>query len=509
MTRTVAIRVRTDAGEEDLELDEFEARIRRGDIVPFTPVRWDLAGGDWMEARQLDVFRRLYSPRRLSFTRAFNLGRFPPITFGLVGLCGLLYVLTLRRGPLELDNLVAVGAKAPPLLRDLGQTWRLLTANFLHSSPLHLFFNLVVLFNAGGALENAYRKLDYLLLVVAAAVGTTMFSFLFSDVVSNGASGIAYGMLGGIAVFGLKYKEILPPRYRGILGGGIIPVVVACLYVGWTSRETDNWGHLGGLFAGIACALLFRPRLLADPPPLGRLFATRVAPLAALLILPIGAGPALRRAGLIPRLDSDVLDRFGLELAYPEGWRRGVDRHGQVVFHNGLPGSERASVSAISREVPAHVVDLGSEATDFIARELVSERESGQVLSLRVGTPFPRGALGLPGVGIEASFATRDGEFRLTAVILARGKLVYTLVGLSPLDREDDYRPLFEKVVAASRAVEPSWLREARGRVLHDPFKPSAWAFLAEAQSRVGEDDERARSMARWAELGAEIPPGR
>src|SRR5207244_9297082 len=74
---------------------------------------------------------------RLFFTRAFHLGRFPPITFALVALCGLVHLAAARGGSLALDALIARGAKAPPLIFDLGQTWRLLTAKDRKSTRLN------------------------------------------------------------------------------------------------------------------------------------------------------------------------------------------------------------------------------------------------------------------------------------------------------------------------------------------------------------------------------------
>ncbi|HCF59499.1 MAG TPA: hypothetical protein DFS52_16085, partial [Myxococcales bacterium] len=213
------IRIRTLAGEEALDLEEFESRVRRGEIaghcqVCFPPV----TGEGWVRTDQLDLFHRLQDPRKLYFARAFNLGRFPRVTAVFVILDIALYLVMGLGGPIEQDALVAWGAKVAPLMLDLGQLWRLVTANLLHQNALHIASNLFILFNVGGALENAYRRLDYALLLLASALGTTLLSVLARpDAVTAGASGIVYGALGAAVVFGMKYRELLPQRYRRVL----------------------------------------------------------------------------------------------------------------------------------------------------------------------------------------------------------------------------------------------------------------------------------------------------
>ena len=163
---SAAITVRTDRGEERLDLEEFEARVARGEIAPQCPVSFPAVTGErWVPAGSLEIFKQRYSPRRLHFSSAFRLGGFPKVTATFIVLNLLWYaVIELRpHGDAE-DTLLYYGAKAGPLLFDLGQYWRLLTANFIHKEPLHIAVNLFVLFNFAGALENAFRPLDIVLL---------------------------------------------------------------------------------------------------------------------------------------------------------------------------------------------------------------------------------------------------------------------------------------------------------------------------------------------------------
>src|SRR5439155_431685 len=187
--------LRTDAGDEHLDISEFEARVRRGEISPQSMVRLPaITGEQFVPACELEVFKALHETRRAYFAPAFRLSRFPFLTSAIILLNLAIYLSTVRAGPLSLDDMVRYGAKADPMVTDLGELWRLFTANFLHRDALHIGLNMFVLFNVGGALENTYRTLDYLWLLVFSGVATMSASLWLSDAVSLGASGMVYGI---------------------------------------------------------------------------------------------------------------------------------------------------------------------------------------------------------------------------------------------------------------------------------------------------------------------------
>ncbi len=134
-----------------------------------------LTGERWVDARELELFRRLYAPARIHFTRSFSLGSFPVVTTLLcLAQIFIYFKIAGAQRILPLDPLIAAGAKVQPNILELGETWRLLTANVLHRDVLHLLFNMFFLFNVGGTIENAYRLQDYLLILIASAIATTL-----------------------------------------------------------------------------------------------------------------------------------------------------------------------------------------------------------------------------------------------------------------------------------------------------------------------------------------------
>lgn len=449
------ITIRTSVGDEVLEWEEFEARVERGDFDPSTPVQLPPVTGDrFVPACELELFERLYQPRSIYFRRAFHLGRIPVLTLllSLVNVA-VFYLESRWPGGIDIEAMVAFGAKAGPLVRDLGQFWRLLTANFVHRDLFHLVFNLFVLFHFGAALENAYRPLDYLAILLASAIGTTGLSLAMSDTVSAGASGIAYGMLGGAVVFGIRYRRLLPERYRRVLGSAVLPTVMVFLYIGWTSTGIDNWGHTGGLLAGAAVTLLFPPRLLDEAVPRSRRLLWPGLPMAVVILALVSGGRLAE--GWLPLLVPVSDDRSGLVLDVPVGWRQSDDRPGPLTFHNGLSGPARASISVSAHEVEPPV-DLEEEARWFVAEDLGAEELAGRIERLVVAPLRHAHVGGMPGVVTEATFLSDGAPTVLAAHHFARGTRIHTIVLVRPAALPG-YDAVFERILAAVRAVEPGF----------------------------------------------------
>ncbi len=485
------IRIRTQTGEETLDLGEFESRVVRGEIPPDTPVCFPVVSGEaFVPARELEIFRGLYSPSRIYFTRYFNLASFPVLTAGII-LANVAVFAVGHLGPSESGGLTAelvrLGAKAGPLITDLGESWRLLTANFVHRDWLHLLFNLFFLFNLGGALENTYRRHDYLLIILASAIGTTGLSFVGSSAISAGASGVVFGCFGGVVVFGLKYRDIIPRRYRRFFGASVVPYVLIFLWLGWMSTGIDNWGHLGGLLGGTLTTLLLRPRLLDAGTHLGRRSAMRYGLIGAIVGLTLLVGPLWTRFGATLIVERD--DDLGLEVAHPMGWRRAITQLGQLGFSNSLP--EPTYVQALA-DHRAERFTLDAVANEWFALQLESKEHAGLVRGVRREPPRKVEIAGREGLAYRAAFETagRDGPgtaYVLHLMVFARGEIACTVVLLAPASRFSRYQPIFEKMVASIRLTEPRFLRQARAANLLDPADLEAGLRLAEAWQRTGE----------------------
>ncbi len=163
-------------------------------------------------------------------------------------------------------NLLALlGGKISPLIV-LGQYWRLITPVLLHSSALpygllHIGFNMYFLYSLGPVLESYYGHWRFLALYLLAGLGGNVLSFLMSPgwIPSVGASTSLFGMITAWGIFIYVNRAILGPQARASLNN-VIFIIVINLAMGM-SGSIDNWGHLGGLIAGLAFSWFAGPRL--------------------------------------------------------------------------------------------------------------------------------------------------------------------------------------------------------------------------------------------------------
>lgn len=180
----------------------------------------------------------------------------------------------LSQGLLGFDLLLALGAKANAALTG-GQYWRFLTPIFLHVGLLHVFVNMYSLYVIGPPVEGPYGPARFLLVYFISGVAGVAASLAFSPQPSAGASGAIFGVLGALAGFLYNHRRLFGRAGRGQLRH-IAFVALANLAIG-LSPGIDNWGHLGGLIAGLALGLLLGPRFERsfleppDPPVVDRM----------------------------------------------------------------------------------------------------------------------------------------------------------------------------------------------------------------------------------------------
>ena len=145
---------------------------------------------------------------------------------------------------------------------DAHQYWRLLSSAFLHFGISHLFSNMLVLAFVGDNLERALGSVKYLVLYLLGAVGSGFLSCLWMflrdeyNVVSAGASGAIFAVLGGIFYVLIKNhgrKDDLSTAKVGMF-------LVFSILQGLTSVSTNNSAHISGLLIGVVLATILYQR---------------------------------------------------------------------------------------------------------------------------------------------------------------------------------------------------------------------------------------------------------
>lgn len=216
-------------------------------------------------------------------------------------------------------HIVALGGRSTPLVTDAGEVWRLLSCHFVHTSGLHLSFNLFVLFAVGGALEHACRRVDYGALLLWVAIVSSLASLVGTPQVSAGSSGIVFGVLAAAVTFGLRHHDRLGPTVRRYFGTWVLPFLVVLFVVGLRNPGIDHASHLGGLCAGLAAGLLLPinlPALVSEPAFGKKRISVRLTAVSVCVLLGLLVGPRLVGAGR----QQTVVVAPGISASVPARW---------------------------------------------------------------------------------------------------------------------------------------------------------------------------------------------
>lgn len=127
--------------------------------------------------------------------------------------------------------------------------FRLVTSMFLHAGILHLGFNMYALYIFGPQIESFFGKFKYLLIYLGSGIIGGLVSMIFqaNSVVSVGASGALFGLIGSLLYFGYHYRVY----FGQIIRSQIIPLLVLNLVIGLLASGINMAAHIGGLIGGI------------------------------------------------------------------------------------------------------------------------------------------------------------------------------------------------------------------------------------------------------------------
>ena len=152
--------------------------------------------------------------------------------------------------------MLAHGAMFAPLVVDHGQYYRLVTSVFMHFGVSHLLNNMLVLFVLGDNLERALGHVKYLILYLFSGIGANWISMMIGNkdpmVVSAGASGAIFGVIGGL----FYAVAVNKGRLEDLQTKQLAVMIVLSLYMGLTSSGVDNAAHVAGLILGILLGIL-------------------------------------------------------------------------------------------------------------------------------------------------------------------------------------------------------------------------------------------------------------
>ena len=167
------------------------------------------------------------------------------------------FIVETTGGSDDLYHMLDCGASFAPLIQS-GEYYRLFTCMFLHFGFQHLFSNMLLLFFVGDYMERYLGKIKYLILYIGGGLCGNLLSYAIElkngeNVVSAGASGAIFAVLGGLAVSALINKG----RLYELSLKRILLMVALSLWTGFTSTGVDGFAHLGGFLGGGAIACIY------------------------------------------------------------------------------------------------------------------------------------------------------------------------------------------------------------------------------------------------------------
>jgi len=174
-----------------------------------------------------------------------------PVTALLTALIGLSFLIQVTssggRALLSpgLESLVRAGALETRLVAS-GEWWRLLTCVFVHIGIIHVLFNLYALLSVSSFLEAEIGSARYLSLFLLSGLGGSSASYLLhARVVSAGASGAIFGLIGFAIAYFRREGSARGRDIRAFMVRWALYAFVFGLFV-----RADNFAHAGGFAAG-------------------------------------------------------------------------------------------------------------------------------------------------------------------------------------------------------------------------------------------------------------------
>jgi membrane associated rhomboid family serine protease len=187
----------------------------------------------------------------------------PLVTFSIIGLCALLYVLQwLVPNEGIYRQLAFASVYADPAFGAF-EPWRMLTSAFLHSQGfiLHIVLNMYTLWIFGQALEPLLGRIRFLAVYLLSAFGGSVGFLLLTPGYVPGQP--LTGVVGASgAIFGLFGAMLVVQRHRGGETRQLWVLIAINGAVGFMVPQIAWQAHLGGLVTGALCAavIAYSPR---------------------------------------------------------------------------------------------------------------------------------------------------------------------------------------------------------------------------------------------------------
>jgi len=150
-------------------------------------------------------------------------------------------------------SLLLMGATGTLPINGLNRWWSLVSANYLHGSLLHVIFNMIAFRQIGTLIISLYGINRMIIFwFFSGIIGYTV-SYFAGIKLTIGASAAICGMIGAALFYGKSRGGLFGQAIYKQVSAWIFGIFLIGLMPG-----INNWGHGGGIVAGILMAFIFK-----------------------------------------------------------------------------------------------------------------------------------------------------------------------------------------------------------------------------------------------------------
>lgn len=150
------------------------------------------------------------------------------------------------------DSLMLLGATGTFPIDRMGRWWSLLSANYLHGSILHIFFNMLAFKQIASLVSREFGSNRMLAIYTLGGICGFAISYVAGVAFTIGASAAVCSLIGAT----LYYAKNRGGTYGQALFRQVGGWVIALFIFGLLVPGINNWGHGGGLASGAFLALI-------------------------------------------------------------------------------------------------------------------------------------------------------------------------------------------------------------------------------------------------------------
>jgi len=149
-------------------------------------------------------------------------------------------------------SILLLGATGTVPIDKYHRFWTLVSASFLHGGILHIFFNMAALRQLAALVNREFGVYRMFVIYTVSGVLGFWISYLAGVAFTIGASASVCGLIGALLYYGKSRGGI----YGGTLYRQVFSWVIFLFMFGLIVPGINNWGHGGGILAGIVSGFL-------------------------------------------------------------------------------------------------------------------------------------------------------------------------------------------------------------------------------------------------------------